>query len=122
MHKLVIIIPTQEDPSALDQGWPQVLHLLEGMPGLRRETTSRVDSMLYGRETFELVHELYFDTLQDLQAAMASPSGREAGRLLQSLTSGQVILFLADHKEDDLENITRYRAASQEVETDAEPG
>jgi uncharacterized protein (TIGR02118 family) len=119
MHKLVIMIQTLEEITTFDQSWPEILHLLESMPGLRRETTSRVDSMLYGSQDFNLVHELYFDSLQDLQQAMASLPGREAGRLLQSLTGGRLTLFLADHREDDLENIARYRAASQEAKTDA---
>jgi hypothetical protein len=54
------------------------------------------------------MHELYFDSLQDLERAMASPQGREAGRLLQQMTSGRLTLFFADHKEDDLKNIRAY--------------
>jgi len=111
MHKLVIMIQTPEHPDLLEQGWPQVLHLLESMPGLRYETTSRVDSMLFGQPSLDFVHELYFDSRSDLQDAMASPQGREAGRVLQALTAGGLILFMADHKEDNLENIARYRLA-----------
>ena len=120
MHKLVIMIQTPKDPDLLEQGWPQALHLLESMPGLRYETTSRVDTMLYGGPSFDFIHELYFDSLPALQAAMASSQGREAGRVLQSLTGGRLTLFLADHKEDNLENIARYRpAAEPEQEPDA---
>jgi uncharacterized protein (TIGR02118 family) len=123
MHKLVIMIHIPKDPDLLEQGWPDVLHLLEGMPGLRYETTSRVDTMLYGGPPFDFIHELYFDSLPDLQAAMASPQGREAGRVLQGLTAGRLTLFLADHKEDNLENIAHYRSiAEPEQESDAASG
>jgi hypothetical protein len=33
----------------------------------------------------------------------------EAGRLLQDMTGGRLNLLIADHSEDNLENIRRYR-------------
>jgi len=113
MHKLVILIETPEDSLAFDQAWPQFLRVAESMPALRRETTSRVHGTLYGAADYAYQHELYFDTLQDAQEAMASPQGREAGRILQSISGGRLLLFLADHKEDNLENIQKYRATSE---------
>jgi uncharacterized protein (TIGR02118 family) len=112
MHKLVILIESPGNPAALEDAWPRFLHLAENMPGLRRETTSRVVTTLYGKADYILVHELYFDSLSAAQAAMASREGGEAGRLLQSITAGRVVLFLADHKEDELANILSYRSGS----------
>ncbi len=109
MFKLVILIEHPEDEAALDAAWPQFLHLAESMPGLRRETTSRVEQYLYGPGQVFLVHELYFDSLEAAQAAMASPPGRAAGRLLQIMTGGRMALFFAEHKEDDLENIRKFQ-------------
>jgi uncharacterized protein (TIGR02118 family) len=109
MHKLVILIDRLEDEAALDDAWPQFLHLAESMPGLRRESTSRVEDYLYGPSPVALVHELYFDSLEAAQAAMTSPQGRAAGRLLQSMTGGRMALFFAEHKEDELENIRKFQ-------------
>jgi uncharacterized protein (TIGR02118 family) len=122
MHKLVILIEMPDNPVALDESWPQFLHLAESMPGLRRETTSRVATTLYGQADYVLVHELYFNSLQAAQVAMASSEGRDAGRLLQSITAGRVVLFLADHKEDELENIFKYKSGSGEAQPHADPG
>lgn len=108
MHKLVILIEPVDDLSVFDETWPQFLHLVESMPGLRREATSRVDTMLYGNRAFSLMHELYFDSLGAAQKALTSPQGRAAGKLLQTMTRGRMVLFLADHKEDDLEHIHKY--------------
>ena len=108
MHKLVILIESSEEWQAAEDLWPEFLHLVERMPGLRRETTSRVESSLLG-SNYVLAHELFFDTLADAEGAMASPDGRLAGGLLQRMTGGRVALFFADHKEDDLENILKYR-------------
>ncbi len=108
MHKLVILIEQPDDWSVFDSTWPQFLHQAEQMPGLRREATSRVDATLYGSHTYSMMHELFFDAPETAQQAMASPPGREAGRLLQHMTQGRMALFLADHKEDDLENILKH--------------
>jgi uncharacterized protein (TIGR02118 family) len=110
MVKLVIMIEPLENWDAFEASWPRFLHLVESMPGLRREATSRVDSILYGSLQVGMVHELFFDSLETAKQAMASVEGRAAGTLLQGMTRGQVTLFLADHKEDDLANISKYRS------------
>lgn len=107
MHKLTILIDTPGDWSAFEDGWPDFLHQAERMPGLRREATSRVESILYGQSAVGMMHELYFDTPDDARQALASPAGREAGKILQRITGGRMVLFFADHKEDELENIRR---------------
>ena len=109
MHKLVILIEPPDDWAAFDDTWPQFLHHAEGMPGLRREATSHVDAFLYGDRTYTLMHELFFDTLEQAQQAMVSVEGRQAGQILQALSRGRMTLFFADHKEDDLENIKRFK-------------
>lgn len=110
MVKLVIMIEPLENWDAFEASWPRFLHLVESMPGLRREATSRVDSILYGSIQVAMVHELFFDSLESAKQAMASAEGRAAGTLLQGMTRGQVTLFLADHKEDDLSNISKYKS------------
>ncbi len=94
MHKLVILIESPEDWNAFDEAWPRFLHLVESVPGLRRETTSRVEVALYGNKALALMHELYFDSLEAAQTALATPNGREAGKLLQEITRGRMTLFL----------------------------
>lgn len=114
MHKLVIQIEPLDDWPALEARWPQFLHLVESMPGLLREATCRVDAFLYGEKPVAMIHELYFDSLEAAQAAMASPEGNAAGRLLQEMTRGKMVLFFADHKEDDIDNLRKYHPESQE--------
>ncbi|MCX8061709.1 MAG: EthD family reductase [Anaerolineales bacterium] len=109
MYKLVILIEKSVEPAVLDQHWPQFLHHAEQMPGLLRESTSRVDSHLFGSAEYQLQHELFFNSLEEARRAMASEAGRMAGRILQQLSGGSLVLFFADHREDDLENIRKYR-------------
>ena len=108
MHKLVILIEPLEDRTDFEESWPEFLHLVESMPGLLREATSRVELILYGNQ-YAQVHELYFDSLLAAQSAMASDQGRAAGRLLQQITDGKMALFIADHHQDEIENIMKYR-------------
>lgn len=109
MRKLVILIKVPTDGAAFEATWPDFLHSAESMPGLIREATSRVDRVFYGEDAYTLIHELYFDSLPAIQQALSSPEGRVAGKLLQSMTGGRVTLLIADHKEDSLENIQKYR-------------
>lgn len=109
MHKLVILVQTPIDPDRFDELWPQFLHHAECMPGLRKEATSRVDNVLFGNQSYYLIHELFFDSLQAIQEAMSSQEGQSTGEVLQRMTDGRMTLLLADHKEDFIENILKYR-------------
>ncbi|MBN1148003.1 MAG: hypothetical protein JXA78_12165 [Anaerolineales bacterium] len=109
MHKLVILIDDLDDWDALEAEWPRFLHNAEQMPGLLREATSRVVRPLYGNSSYLKMHELFFASLEQAEMALASSQGMAAGRLLQQMTAGRMTLFLAEHKEDDLENIRKYQ-------------
>ena len=109
MHKLIILIPSQVIGTAFHDGWPKFLHNAEAMPGLIREATVQVQSALYGESQIGIIHELFFDSQADLQEAMASTAGLEAGLILQKLTNGQMTLLVAEHNEDDIENLRGYR-------------
>lgn len=121
MHKLIILIGQVEDEAAFDEMWPEFLHLSEGMPALIREATCRVEHMLYGQVPLFLIHELYFDSLAEIQAAMSSPEGRAAGELLQKMSSGRLTLLIADHKEDELENIRSHKQTGDHGDPPAVP-
>ena len=116
MHKLIILIESTSSPG-FHNYWPRFLHAAEDIPGLRREATSRIHQILYGDVQYALMHEMFFDSLAILQAGLASPSGQEAGRLLQEMTAGRVKLLIADHSEDELENIRRYKTMGQNAGT-----
>ncbi len=116
MYKLVILIEASVEPAVLDQNWPDFLHNAEQMPGLLRETTSRVDFHLYGSPSYQLQHELFFESPDDARKAMASEAGRAAGRILQQLSGGRLVLYFADHREDDLDHIRQHRQSLSPAE------
>ena len=109
MHKLVILIDQLDDEAQFDEMWPEFLHISERMPGLKREATCRVENNLYGVHQPALLHELFFESLEDVHKALSSNEGRTAGELLQRMTGGRMSLFIADHKEDEIDNIRRFQ-------------
>ncbi len=112
MYKLIILVESTTTPD-FHVYWPRFLHAAEDIPGLRREATSRVSQTLYGEMQCALIHELYFDTYAALNLGLTSGPGKEAGKLLQEMTAGRLRLLIADHSEDDLENIRRYKTMAQ---------
>ena len=109
MYKLMIIIPSDVEEPVLNASWPDFLHAAESMPGLMREASVRVSASLFGTQEISMVHELFFETLADLQDAMRSEEGLATGQLIQQITQGQMTLLIAEHREDDIENLRQYR-------------
>lgn len=105
MHKIVILITVPPDDDVFEMHWPEFLRQAEQMPGLLRETTSRVHFQVYGDVDCRLVHELHFKSLQALEAAMQSEEGKLTGGVLQRITGGRFSLYFTDHHEDDIENL-----------------
>jgi len=109
MHKLIVLFEppdngravTYHDEQAFQLNWQKFLGLAEKMPGLCRETVSRVERVLFGKSEggYALVHELLFDSKEALESAMQSPEGQAAGSYLQSFTGGRVVLLTAEHLE-----------------------
>jgi len=108
MYKLVILVESLENWDSFEERWPEFLHLVESLPGLRREATSRVDVFLYGTRPYVHMHELFFDNRAEAEKALSSLDGQAAGALLQQMSGGAMTLFFADHREDDLVNIQKH--------------
>lgn len=115
MYKLVILVETFENWDHFEERWPEFLHLVESLPGLRQEATSRVDVFLYGDTHFAHMHELFFKTRAEAEKALSSPNGQAAGALLQQISGGKMTLFFADHRQDDLANIQKHRRVGDQA-------
>jgi uncharacterized protein (TIGR02118 family) len=114
MVKLVILIEPQEDWQKFEQDWPQFLALAEKMPSLVKEATSPIQSRLHGNVPVSMMHELFFESMDDLKEAMTSPEGVAAGQKLQEITGGKVTLLFADHYEDELKNIRTFKKPKED--------
>jgi hypothetical protein len=116
MYKLIILIDPIADTAAFGKTWPEFLHLAESMPGLVREATVRVQTILYGDQQINMIHELFFNTLDDLQRALASTQGQAAGKILQKITSGRMMLLTAEHKEANIANLRKFRQGNTDAD------
>ncbi len=121
MYKLIILIESTTTPD-FHVFWPRFLHAAEDIPGLKRESTSRINQVLFGDAQYAMIHELYFDSYAALKSGLASESGKEAGRLLQEMTGGNVKLLIADHSQDEMENIRKYKPLEPDANTPAGRG
>jgi uncharacterized protein (TIGR02118 family) len=99
-HKLIIIFH-HPLPAHFEQQWSEVfVPLAEKLPGLRRVTVSHTQGGPAGPVEVYLLHELHFDSLAAVKAAMASPAGLAAGQALVKLAGKQATLLFAEHMED----------------------
>jgi hypothetical protein len=71
--------------------------------------------MLFGKASYTMMHELFFDSLAEAQQAMSSAHGKIAGKILQQITGGNLVLFFADYKEDSIENLRQYQRSDRET-------
>ena len=101
MYKLVILFLPPFAWATFEQGWQKFLGLAEQMPGLRKEIVSDIDSLVFGppNMNYKKIHELFFDSQEDLDAALNSEAGQKAGQWLHSFTQGQFLLMTAKHME-----------------------
>lgn len=108
MFKLMIMIEPEIEQEAFFEGWPRFLKHAEQMPGLEKLVTAPVHQVLVGSYKPLMVHELYFESQEKLEIALASEHGVTAGKTLQEITGGKVSLLVAGHMEDSGENLRRY--------------
>ena len=99
MHKLIILFGRPGDSIAFLTGWQAFLQMAEQMPGLRRETVSLIEDVIYGEAKPFKIHEFYFDDRAALDAALASDAGQQAGEWLHHFTDGNFTLLTAPHQE-----------------------
>jgi uncharacterized protein (TIGR02118 family) len=101
MYKLVILFLPPRAWTSFEPGWQKFLGLAEQMPGLRKEVVSDTEELVFGSPAmnYKKIQELYFDSREDLEAALKSDEGQKAGQWLQSFTQGRFLLVIAKHME-----------------------
>jgi len=101
MHKLMILFKRSADSLDVETRWSnEFVKQAEAMPGLRRVSVSRVVGGPSGEVDLQMVHEFYFDDLQALQQALASPEGKIAGKALMSFAAEHVTICFVEHMEE----------------------
>jgi uncharacterized protein (TIGR02118 family) len=101
IYKLVIIFQQPTHPGEFERRWSEeFVPLAERLPGLQRIVVSHTHGGPRGPVEIYLIHELHFNGLAALRAAMASPQGVAAGQYLVRLAPRSATLLFAEHMED----------------------
>ena len=98
MVKLVVTYGAPDDPPAFDQHYTSThVPLVEKIPNLRRFEAGKVLGTPDGSPApYYFMAELWFDSAQDLEAAMGSDEGQAAGADVANFATGGATLMIAE--------------------------
>jgi uncharacterized protein (TIGR02118 family) len=99
MAQLLVLYNTPADPTAFDRYYHHTHILLaQKIPGLRSYVISSGPVQALAGIAPHLIAILNFDSLADLNAALASPEGQAAAADLSNFASGSATLLIYDIK------------------------
>jgi uncharacterized protein (TIGR02118 family) len=98
MVKLVVAYGAPDDPPAFEQYYASThVPLVEKIPNLRRFEAGKVLGTPDGSPApFYFMAELWFESAQDLEAAMGSAEGQAAGADVANFATGGATLRIAE--------------------------
>jgi uncharacterized protein (TIGR02118 family) len=101
MPKLIVLYPPPSDAATFERRY-QSEHapmVRTKIPGLRNFVSAQVVGSPAGKAPYQRVAELYFDSMESLQAAVGSPGGQAAvAHAMEISTGGAPVVMIA---EDD---------------------
>jgi uncharacterized protein (TIGR02118 family) len=98
MATLLVLYNRPTDEAAFDRYYSSThAPLAKKIPGLRSYETSRGPVLTpSGISSYHLVATLKYDTMQDLEAASASPEGQAAAADLENFATGGASILIFD--------------------------
>ena len=97
MVKLIALYRKPADVQEFDKHYEQIhTPLILKMPGLRKLEATRITGAPIGESKYHLMAEMYYDSLDALNAANGSPEGKAAARDLMSFAADVVTLFYGE--------------------------
>lgn len=101
MVKLLLLFKQPTDESTFESHYVNNLAALERMPGILRRQANMVLGSPMGKSTYYRMLEFYFNSFEDLDAALTSEAGLTAGRQLMQTVGDLVELVFVDVFEDN---------------------
>ena len=101
MPKLIVLYPPPTDVTAFERRYhaEHAPMVLEKVPGLTKFVAAQVLGTPAGAAPYQRVAELYFDSIEALQTAMASAGGQATvAHAMEISTGGAPVVLIA---EDD---------------------
>lgn len=101
MPKLIVLYPLPSDVAIFERRYrsEHAPMVVEKIPGLKKFLAAQVLGTPSGKAPYQRVAELYFDSMESLRAAMASPGGQATvAHAVEISTGGAPVVMIA---EDD---------------------
>ena len=100
MVKLVALYRKPADAAVFDKHYFDIhVPLVRKTPGLKKLEITKISGAPIGETKYHLMAELYYDSIDSMNAANASPEGRAVGKDLMSFAADVVTLFFGDIDE-----------------------
>ena len=97
MTKLIALYRKPADPAEFDKHYFEVhTPLVKKYPGLRKLEITRITGAPIGETKFHILSEMYFESKDAMDAALASPEGKAVTRDLMSFAADVVIVFIGE--------------------------
>lgn len=97
MMKFLIFVKQPPDTEVFEDNFSQrYVPAINRMPHVARAAVVRAHGAPRGEPPYYLIHELYFNSQDDLIAALNSPEGREAGAMLMTFAKDLVTMMFAE--------------------------
>lgn len=100
MVKLVALYKNPPDPVEFDRHYDSIhTPLVKEYPGLRKLEITRITGASLGEARYHLMAEMYFDSTEAMQSALASPAGKAVAKDLMSFAAPLVTVFVGDVRD-----------------------
>jgi uncharacterized protein (TIGR02118 family) len=97
MVKLVVLYKKPQDVEAFDKRYfEEHLPIANKMPGLRKVEIAHMVGAPMGEAPYHLMAELYFDDMDSMKAALASPEGKETAKNIMSFAKDIISMMFAE--------------------------
>jgi len=100
MVKFAIQFHKPTDLPAFETAYNDFLALVERMPNITRRQVNSVLGSPTGETPLYRILEVYFADYSQLDAALKSPTGQEAGAELRRFASGSFVMFFTEVYEE----------------------
>ena len=95
MVKLVALYKNPPDPEEFDKHYNAIhLPLVRKYPGLRKLEVTRITGAPIGEAKFHIMAEMYFDTREAMDTALASSEGKAIARDIMSFAASVITVFI----------------------------
>jgi uncharacterized protein (TIGR02118 family) len=102
MPKLIVLYPPPADVPTFERRYhtEHAPMVFEKISGLKKFVAAQVLGTPSGKAPYQRVAELYFDSMESLQAAMASPGGQATvAHAMEISTGGAPLVLIAEDDE-----------------------